>query len=208
MIGKVVPFKKLINPKGLFFPPWIKERHMSRVPSQYTAANRYPFHDTFLRKNASQIKVFADVGASFLLGAPTTIDAKKALGPNSTVYATDIRHISGQEKAKLEKEGIATLTHSIVKSPLPYVCDAIRLANVSIHLQPKERREALKNCWKSLREHGYLIGATAIPIRPFREYNFAFVLRKEGANFVLVESTLQPATLLDDTLFRMLNDPL
>ncbi len=68
------------------------EKGTSRLcSSQYTASNRYQWHDKFLRENADKIRVFADVGVSFLLGAPTTsIDAKNALGPNSTVYATDL----------------------------------------------------------------------------------------------------------------------
>ncbi len=210
MAGTVISWKNLIHPKGIYFPPWVKSAHHSHIPSQYSAPGRYPSHDKFLRENASQIKVFADVGASFLLGAPTTIDAKKALGPNSKVYATDIKLISADGKAKLEKEGVTALTHSIVQSPLPYLCDAIRLANVSMHLQPKDRRQALRNCWKSLREGGYLMGAIARPSREgvFHETNFVFVLRKHGPDFVLVEFRIQPSIKMDDTLFRMLNDPL
>ncbi len=48
--------------------------------------------------------------------------------------------MTADRKARLEKEGVTLLTHSIVQSPLPYMCEAIRFANVSMHLQPKERK--------------------------------------------------------------------
>ena len=116
-------------------------------------------HTQFLSKHADEIRVFADVGCSFPKGAPTTIDAKEALGKEAEVYAIDHFAPEPEKWAEMEKAGLKVKSHEITREPLPFQCDAIRFANVSYYMTQSDRRRALVNIWKSLKNGGYLLGA-------------------------------------------------
>ncbi|HIH10182.1 MAG TPA: hypothetical protein HA254_05965 [Candidatus Diapherotrites archaeon] len=116
----------------------------------------YTHHNRFLAKYKDRIKVFADVGCDLVHGAPTTVTARQALGPQARVHAVDIFPpgpgcCPDDFKAHL---------HSIVKAPLPFKCDALRLANVLNHLPPHQAEQALRHSLESLNEGGFLLGAT------------------------------------------------
>lgn len=148
---------------------------------------RYPWHDDFLRKHHFEIKIFADVGAANSLGAPATFAAKRALGPNSRVFAIDILSFDHQaaksvvEKAnfptfmqklgelklvkpklKLETTDVTPVLLAISRHPLTYrnlvpVCDAIRFAMTSGYMAPRDLELAIENISASLRDGGYLL---------------------------------------------------
>lgn len=168
----------------LYFPARTYSPARLRSPPSYTEKGRFPLHDSFFRKHVGRIKLFADVGCSLLRGAPTTIDARKNLGQGTEVYAVDVTKISKLKKGNLENNGIRVLTHSILESHLPFQCDALRLANFSQHLSKSERRRALVNCWKSLKDGGYLLGALV----QAGVYSFEFILRKKGRGFEFIKS--------------------
>jgi hypothetical protein len=154
-----------------------------------TYAGRYPLTNKFLQKHKNSIRVFADVGAANLVGAPTTIDAKKALGKEAQVFAVD--KILSQED--LGVKGVNQLKHNINKGPLPILCDAIRLANVSQYMTKEELENALNNIWKSLNPHGFLLSAglfgtnkqnrhneqVLIKVRKTKRYPHGFVLLEQ-----------------------------
>jgi SAM-dependent methyltransferase len=178
---KRVTWKSLFKEKN-FFPSFFKA---SPLPGkvycdQWTAKGRYPKHNLFLKKHKNTIKAFADVGCALAAGAPTVFEAKKLLGKNTTIYAVDIKGMpSPKEAAKWKKEGIKPLIHSISKAPLKQKCDAIRFANTSYYMSQSDRRRALVNIWKSLREGGYLLGGVI--------GHTEFALKKTGKGFELIE---------------------
>ena len=127
---------------------------------KYTWGGRYGLHRTFLSFNREKIKVFADIGAANLAGAPTTVDAKITLSPGAKVFAVD-RKLSPKD---LSKAGIEQLKHRITQAPLPFQCDAIRLANVVQYMGEKDLLRTLDNIWHSLKPKGFLL--TAGPMEP------------------------------------------
>jgi SAM-dependent methyltransferase len=145
---------------------------------------RYAKHNAFLRRRRRWIETFADVGCSFERGAPTTIQSKEALGKGAKAYAVDIQKFEEKTARSLRRRGIRPLSHDIRKTQLPFECDAIAFRNVSYHMTQHDRRLALVNIWKSLREGGYLLGATDLDPETYKRSQF--VLRKRGGGFVLV----------------------
>lgn len=197
--------------------PYAK-RQVITAPPSFTYSERYPRHDKFLNEHREKIRIFADVGCGIVKGAPTTIDAKKALGNESKVYAVDftdnpkmsdlsttppaailkkwlktedrgtrerLKRIIRVEASDLRKArkaikegGIIPKKHLISQAPLPFQCDAIRFANVSMHMSHSERRNALLNIWNSLKPGGFLLGSTVVP-----EGESEFILRKTARGF-------------------------
>ena len=153
------------------------------IQSQWTSPRRYPAHLEFLEKHRQEIRAFADIGPGNFVGAPTTYEAKAALGPGSVVHAVDVKKLNTGIAAifagdnNLKVDDITPLLHSISRKPLPLQCDAIRLANVTNWISKAERDNALQNVWKSLRLGGYLLGAYA-----GRE----FVFRKTSEGFEIL----------------------
>ncbi|MFA5931248.1 MAG: class I SAM-dependent methyltransferase [archaeon] len=121
----------------------------------FTWSGRYNVLTGFLNLYKNKIKVFADIGAGNIGGAPTTIDAKKVLNPGTKVYAVD-RNLSEEN---LKRDGIKELKHRITISPLPFQCDAIRFANVAQYMAEEDFVKALDNIWHSLKPHGFLLSA-------------------------------------------------
>jgi len=130
----------------------------------HTWGGRYGLHNDFLRANKDRVKVFADVGAGNVVGAPTTVECKKILGPDARVIAVD-RKITG---AFIGETGVEQLKHRITRGPLPFVCDAVALRNVATYLSERDFLLALDNVWRSLKPHGLLLtaGPTEPPSRP------------------------------------------
>ncbi len=155
-----------------YFPAPTKDP--GHAHSTYTRPNRYPLHDSFLKSHRKKIRVFADIGCAAVEGAPTTVDAKKALGRRARVYAVDIETIGRELEKNMKKKGVRAMQHQIVQAPLPFKCDAIRFANVSQHMSKRDRRSALRNIWASLKEGGFLLGSSITPM--IEEHQF--VLRK------------------------------
>ncbi|MEK6958239.1 MAG: hypothetical protein AABW99_04665 [archaeon] len=148
---------------------------------------RLPFHVTFLKQKREEIKVFADLGCALELGAPTTVDARKALGNDAKVYAIDTYDVEfedGKLRDNLLKK-FTPLKHSISTSPLPFQCDAIRFANVSYYMSESDRRRAVYNIWKSLRAGGFLLGSTQY-FEGGKPVEHQFILKKTERGFVEV----------------------
>ncbi|GEM_PF-4661020 len=170
----------------------ISEIGRSHVPYRVKSTHdsyrgRYPLHTKFLR-GIGNIKSFADIGCATLVGAPTTVDAKKALGKKARVYAVDLVNFPPRKKPK----GVIPVIHSIVEKPLPFKVDAIRFANVTHYLSQSERRMAIANIWKSLNENGYLLGSTIYAAkielensqqRTYTDKEHEFILRKTENGF-------------------------
>ncbi len=120
------------------------------------------------------------------MGAPTSFDAKHALGANSRVVAVDILKFNEAEAKKnllehkmpLKTGDVEPLLFSLSRKPLPFKCDAIRLATVTNYMSDSERRRALVNAWKSLRPNGYLLGA---------QIRQQFVLQKTPRGFRMIK---------------------
>jgi len=191
---RALPNPKIISWRLLFTSGHLFSSGRRERPSTYpimafdSHPGRYPKHNYFLRRHRGQIRVFADIGCSFAAGSPTTIDAKKALGKKTEVYAVDVQDIEKlkpEAKTVLEKKNIILLVHSISEEPLPFKCDAIRFANVSYYMTQSDRRRALVNIWKSLKRGGYLLGAHVTKIMSSEE-STQFVLRKVGHGFEMV----------------------
>ena len=170
--------------RKLFFPSNEKIRlKFSIKRGQFSEQDRYQGHDKFLRQNKHKIGVFADIGCCFAFGAPTTLDARKALGNNAEIYGTDIANLPNKKMwKKYVERGINPLKHNIAKSPLPFRCDAIRFANVSQHMSQSDRRRAIFNIWKSLKIGGFLLGAT-----DYMRVEHEFILRKTASGFEEIE---------------------
>jgi len=163
-------------------------RRVERKNRTCTYSKRYPKANQFLRENRDKIKVFADVGAGNIAGAPTTIDARLALGGQAEVFAVD-KLVSKQDFAT---KGITQVKHDIRKDPLPFECDALRLANVSQYLDREELERTLDHIWHSLKPHGFLLSAgplgtnmqnphneqILIKVRKTKKYPFGFVILK------------------------------
>jgi len=134
----------------------INDYQYNRASYTFTHKDRLKTLDLFLQKHANQIKRFADVGPGVIRGAPTTFDAAKVL-PNSEVFAVDIHNFPKD----IEVGRVKHLLHAISKKQLPNpgTWDAIRFANVSMHMSQSDRRRAIVNIWHSLRDGGYLLGA-------------------------------------------------
>ncbi len=123
--------------------------------SQDSSRGKLPWHNEFLRKHGGSISTFADVGCALPLGAPTTLEARKALPKKTRVLAVDV--VGDFKDPRLAKSGLELVDHSIVDAPLPEPADVIRFANVSFYLSPSERRRVLLNIHKSLNEGGLLL---------------------------------------------------
>ncbi|VVC00266.1 Uncharacterised protein [uncultured archaeon] len=136
---------------------------------------RFRLHEKFLSKYRGGIKVFADIGCALAQGAPSTTEAGKALGPDAKIYAVDVFPLP----SNMEPKGFIPVVHSISESRLPFnfQCDAIRLANVARHMTRHQNMNALRNIHESLREGGFLLGAT---------HDHEFILQKSGEGFQLV----------------------
>ncbi len=156
------------------------------VHTVYSAPKRLSEHDAFLREHRAEIKVFADIGAANSIGAPTSFDAKHALGADSRVVAIDImkfnadaakKNLAGH-KMPLKQGDVEPMFHSLSRKPLPFKCDALRLATVTNYMTESERRRTLVNAWKSLRPGGYLLGA---------QIRQQFVLQKTKRGFRMVK---------------------
>jgi SAM-dependent methyltransferase len=126
-----------------------------------TWSGRYLLHTNFLQSNRAQIKTFVDIDCGIMAGAPTTVDAKKALGKKTRVVATDIIGPTEATARGIKSEGIEFLMHDISAEPLPIQCDAARFANSAQWKTQADRRRALLNIWRSTKEGGFLLGATA-----------------------------------------------
>lgn len=184
---KRISWKTVFTDKRLF-PSWSK-----KAPENYpllaaaSHSGRYRRHSSFLRKNRGHIRVFADIGCAIACGAPTTINAKRVLGKESKVFAVDIvdlEQLGPETKQKLGRGKVTPLAHSISKEPLPFKCDAIRFANVSYYMTQSDRRKALVNIWRSLKNGGYLLGAEVKLSRG----SYQFVLRKKGRGFEIIQA--------------------
>lgn len=190
-----VSFNELFKDKHFFFTAIRKKKKAKKGSllslgsyprsSPYTYSGRYPNHSFFLKKNRAIIKVFSDIGCSLSKGAPTTVDAKNALGENSKVYGVDITKVDQRLSSELPKKGVTPLKHSITNSPLPFECDAIRFANVSGYMTQSDRRKSIVNIWKSLKKGGFLLGATILP--NLKEHEF--ILRKTEKGFELISES-------------------
>lgn len=123
----------------------------------HTWRGRYKLHDAFLFANRDKIKVFADVGAGNKVGAPTTIDARDALGSQARVVAIDRK--TSRTDLSMSLNGVEQLKHYITRAPLPFQCDAIRLANVVGYMHKKDFTATLNNIWLSLKPRGFLLTA-------------------------------------------------
>lgn len=171
------PAERLTFQKLLLDPNYFKsafKRNYRLAASLDTSRYRYPLHKKFLRANRAGIKVFYDIGAANFLGAPTTIDAKHALGKHSAVVAVDLIKAQKRERKKIKRARVSELLHAITLKPLPVQCDAIRFANVSQYMKRGDVIRALNNIWQSLKPGGYLLGAVALGSFTDRE----FVLQK------------------------------
>ena len=142
-------FSNKVGSRGLYFPSF-RRRRPGLFGSDYTSQGRYPMHNDFLKKTRGKIRVFSDIGCAIVLGAPTTLEARNALGKNSAVYAVDVKEAKLEVKKDLEKKGLTLLGHDIAKAPLPVKCDAIRFANVSNWMSQSDRRRAIVNIWKRI----------------------------------------------------------
>jgi hypothetical protein len=137
-----------------------------------TWKGRYGILNNFLVKNKDKIKVFADIGAGNIAGAPTTVEAKEILWKDAKVYAVDrILAKSPENKRNIESSGVNQLRHRITHAPLPFPCDAIRLANVAQYMHEEEFVKTLDNIWHSLKPHGFLLsaGAYGLEANPYNE---------------------------------------
>jgi SAM-dependent methyltransferase len=140
-------------------------RASARRNRGFTWEGRYPALNNFLAKNKNKIKVFADVGAANIAGAPTTVEAKEILGKDAKVYAVDrILAKSPEARKNLASAEVTQLRHRIIEARLPFQCDAIRLANVSQYMHEEEFVKALDNIWQSLKPHGFLLSAGSFGI--------------------------------------------
>jgi len=148
-----------------YFPSYktrlsIEEKgHKREYSKSATTTGRYIKHCNFLRKHGESINVFADIGCAISAGAPTTIEAREALGKNARVLAVDVFNSSAEIEEILGREGIEIRKHDIVREPLPFQCDAIGFRNVAQWMDHSDRRRALFNVWKSLKVGGFLLGA-------------------------------------------------
>lgn len=169
----------------IYFPASNTFSLLSRVlggPGTFTRKKRYPLHNKFLKARKEEIKVFAYVGSSINQGAPTTIDARRALGKNSKIYATDITPAKESIKKKIANSNLSIIKYDATRQPFPETCDAIRFANVSNWLNESQRRRAIINIWKSLRVGGYLLGSIEYFNRE-KAIEGQFVLRKTPHGF-------------------------
>jgi len=165
---------------------WSAERHLTPVKKRkrllqshnITAPKRYPEHNNFLQRHRSHINVFADIGCGAVVGAPTTIEAKTALGKKPKVYAVDVLAPGVKTQEKMEREGLQLKLHNIVKEPLPFQCDVIGFRNVAEWMSQSDRRRALANIWNSLKVGGFLFGGTAGRRYKNGKRNEGFILRK------------------------------
>ncbi len=123
----------------------------------YSWRGRYPLLNSFLAAHKDKIRVFADVGAGNIKGAPTTIEARDILGPKAKIYAVD-RKLTKSDFT-LSWKGVQQLKHRITRAPLPFECDAIRFANVSEYMTREDVEKSLDNIWHSLKPHGFLLSA-------------------------------------------------
>lgn len=187
--GKPKWFMLLEKPKRITFPQLcgyqrfctsrtetlpLRKRRQLLDESQQSWRNRMPWHNEFLKRYHAGIKTFADIGCSLPSGAPTTIDAREALPRKSRVIAVDV--VGDPENPGLKRRGIKVLMHSIVKAPLSRKVDAIRFANVAGYLTQSERRRALLNIFKSLKNGGFLLGTHEIYKKSDR--GFEIIARK------------------------------
>jgi len=123
----------------------------------YTWKGRYPLLNAFLSAYKTKIRVFADVGAGNVAGAPTTTEARDILGPQAKIFAVDRR--VNKTDLSMSLKGVQQLKHRITQGPLPFQCDAIRFANVSEYLTETDLVKALDNIWHSLKPRGFLLSA-------------------------------------------------
>jgi len=141
--------------------------------SQESRKKKHPWHNQVFEQHRDEIKTFADVGCALPIGAPMTVEARDYL-PSSKIQAVDvIDSMTGVEDPVLKEKKIEPMLLSIVKSPLPKEVDAIRFSNVAYHLSESDRRRAVRNIHKSLREGGLLM-------------NERCLYRKKGESFELI----------------------
>ncbi|VVB98933.1 Uncharacterised protein [uncultured archaeon] len=127
------------------------------------------------------------------MGAPTTFEAKLALGRDSKVYAVDVlkfkpmkdnaygksEGVSFLRKNALKPSDITPVLLAISRRPLTYnctvpVCDAIRFAHSSEYMTPRQSLASLRNISASLKVGGYL-------------FNEDVILQKTPSGFKVVE---------------------
>jgi SAM-dependent methyltransferase len=143
-----------------------EERHSAiRASRSVSHFGRYHKHQLFLTDNNSQIKVFADIGCGIGAGAPTTLDAKRALGEGARVFAVDAWPAKPEIERILKRKGVEFVFfenrgEEPLSERLGVQCDAIRMANVSQWMSQSERRRALVNIWNCLKPGGFLLGAS------------------------------------------------
>lgn len=162
------------------------ERHLTLVEKRdgllrshdLTEPRGYPEHNNFLRNHRGNINTFADIGCDVAFGAPTTVEARNALGEKAKVYAIDAVAPSVRTQGKTERQGLQIKLHNIVKGPLPFQCDAIGFRNVAQWMSQSDRRRALVNIWDSLKSGGFLLGGTAGRKYKKGKRNEGFILRK------------------------------
>lgn len=178
-----ITFRELLGQK--YFPA---RRHPVKL-SFITYHGRFRGHEEFLRRHKVEIRIFADIGCALPRGAPTTIDARKALGSRPIIYAIDVPEAPPKDEAELRRHGIEPFLHSIANGPLPFLCDAIRFANVSEYMSPNQRRKAIVNIWRSIKQGGYLLCARSLGIERGQAIEREFYFKKKGRGFVKI--TLQ-----------------
>jgi len=96
-----------------------------------------------------EIKVFADVGAANSYGAPTSFDAKKALGKNARVVAVDVLKLNQREikrfselwDVKVTPTDVEELLHAISRSPCPLRVMLFDLRQYQVICRMKKREE-------------------------------------------------------------------
>lgn|GEM_PF-1533822 len=151
---------------------------------QISRPNRFPSLTAFLRKNRGQINIFAEVGASNLIGAPMAFDARQALGKKSKVFAVDVVKMPNEY---FRGKQIEPLLHAISRKPLPFKCDAIRFTNTSMYMSEGDMKRSVINIWKSLNEGGVLLSSNSGKV---------FILRKTKDGFEEVRGWKSEPTIM------------
>jgi hypothetical protein len=165
---KSITVRELFGSKGRETHFWGPQRaeDCPLDSSQFTHPERNIWHNDFLAEHSHEIKSFADVGCALPRGAPTTIDARSALPKGTRVIAIDV--IGNVDKPgdfsnpELSNKGIEIAGHSIVSKPLSQPVDALRMSNVVQFMRPLNRRRAVVNAIKSVREGGYLLNQSTV----------------------------------------------
>jgi len=155
--------------------------------AQNTYKGRYPKHNQFLKVNRDKIRVFVDVGCSIKNGAPTTIEAREALGKKARCFATDIFDDPPKEaRREFRKRNICYANHDISKIPFlvdgkEHSVDCMRVANVSFYLSQSQRRRALINILRSIKPGGFLIISHSTDVG---EFGYLFKVGKDGRSLI------------------------